>query len=798
MSSTTISLGDNAITRMKTPARRSVRKRKANTKYLGTGWDKDALRLLRESSESSGSSPSGDSAKEVQSVDEDFRSQIIADAEASSSSEADALSDASNGSGTHTPPEPDEDHISLSSNEATTLGQQGRRTSAAIGDLPRNAGSGRSRGVAPIQRRSINFPQTFGPEDADLKPVLHARNTWLEIRDKSLPSRKTLSAIQSLPGEPAELLGDLAVEDDDISIAARQELTDLASEQATRYLLPHAPHQSVVLGPIGQQKLIKAEYLKPLEVSHAWSEATTPRVVEDTVDAGHRLPASFQKGPSGWIVNVGEKVRSLAWLPGNVENAQLLAIACRSTSQQRNSVVAPSQTRSPAFYASTSYPSCIQLWAFQTTNDRKAAASKQPLLASGVPQLRIAYALDAGDVRQLQWQPSTTSKHLKLLAVLSTDGCVRLLALDPVDLGGKLGACIRVKTAPMQIQPAHHTVFTTMCWASTSDLILGASDGAVHVYNVQDHANAVAYLSLPLHSTYIMSIVSTFPSSIPSFVASTSAAGDLLLTDLRAPDQDRVHLPKARLPTKPLIYCPQTRSFITVTDTTGVSEPRHPPSLVQCHDLRHFYQSRQICKLPAMSGAATALAGSPHHPCILIGNSRGSVFATNYLRRVLPCKSGRRGGDGFLQTLYEYDWRPLSPLEQKAMANVTDTEGTANQEEDQKQASSKEPIDLFHGHDVRPGISRFTEDFLPEPIDMNPRKPTTSRAKRKRSHSRGTQKAPKAAGAAAESGTADVIFEEEQAVTCLEWNPNLRYAGWAAVGWGSGIVKVEDLSHGGE
>ena len=814
---------------MTASTRRSGRKRKANSKYLGTGWDKNTLRLLRESSESSNSSPSDDSVKEDGPVDHDFTGQIIADAEAVSWSEDEDASDVSNAAAIRTPLGSAEDIASVGSpGVITPEGNRrqipaGNRVAGNLGDVD----SGRCRGLVPANRRSSRFSRIFGP-DHDSEPLLHARDTWLQDHDKSLPCRQTLAAIQSSQNEAADLSEDPNAEEGDVNIVARQELelTDLASEEAARYLIPNAARQSVALGPVGLQKLFKAEYSRPLGVSRAWAEATLSHAAENTLNADLKPQAHFQKGPNGWIVHVGEKVQSLAWLPGNDEDAQVLAVASRSTSKQRTAVDGTPIIRSPAFSPSASYPSCVQLWAFYGSDSRNTATSRRSSQASREPERRIAYALDAGDVRQLQWQPSTTHKHLKLLAMLSTDGCVRLLALNPADLEGKPPACNRVKTASMQIQSPPDTVFTTMCWAAPSDLILGVSDGTIRIYNVLDHTNTTPYLSLALHITYILNIISTFPSSsIPTFIASTSAAGDLLLTDLRAPHQDQVHVPKARLPTKPLIYLPHTRSFITVTDTTGISEPRHTASLVQCHDLRHFYQSRQICKLPTMSGAATALAGSPHHPCILIGNAKGSVFATNYLRRVLPRKGASREWDGYLQTVYEYDWRPMTAAEQQANDDNDDDDDDADTSsngsgkeraqkppQDQSTSTTETAADLFHGHDVRPGISRFTEDcFLPSPIDMStkPPKKTPGRNKRKRSSGAGAgagagrkQKSDKdkdkaaAAEEAARYGS-DVIFEEEQAVTCVEWNPNLRFAGWAAVGWGSGIVRVEDLSHDG-
>ena len=43
-------------------------------------------------------------------------------------------------------------------------------------------------------------------------------------------------------------------------------------------------------------------------------------------------------------------------------------------------------------------------------------------------------------------------------------------------------------------------------------------------------------------------------------------------------------------------------------------------------------------------------------------------------------------------------------------------------------------------------------------------------------------------------GVTTTIYEEETAVTALAWNPNLSCGGWLAVGWGSGLLRVQDVS----
>ena len=38
------------------------------------------------------------------------------------------------------------------------------------------------------------------------------------------------------------------------------------------------------------------------------------------------------------------------------------------------------------------------------------------------------------------------------------------------------------------------------------------------------------------------------------------------------------------------------------------------------------------------------------------------------------------------------------------------------------------------------------------------------------------------------------VFETEEAISQVVWNPNLRCGGWVAAGTGSGLVRVQDLA----
>ena len=70
------------------------------------------------------------------------------------------------------------------------------------------------------------------------------------------------------------------------------------------------------------------------------------------------------------------------------------------------------------------------------------------------------------------------------------------------------------------------------------------------------------------------------------------------------------------------------------------------------------------------------------------------------------------------------------------------------------------------GQEPRQGMSRITEGYKGEKIDL------------------GTK----------ENVAESTIYEEETAVTALSWNPNLECGGWLAVGWGSGLIRIQDMA----
>ncbi|KAK4947375.1 hypothetical protein LTR10_013743 [Elasticomyces elasticus] len=744
--------------------RRSARQRKVNPKYANDGWDKGTLRLLRESSESSGSSPDENAKAAELDVDVEVRAIKTSGGGHASSADGDDVSMASDAvsksSDVETPDEDDEENGTLASNEDAPAGNAPRRRNPR---LPRSAASttAHSRGLPSGHQRSGQssiYHLSFGPDVEDLHDILQARDTWLNGRDVTLPSRATLSAAHAsqTPDGAAEKASKFARLQSDPIMENQIFIKIEDNELYARYLLQDKPSHSVVLGPLGRQQQFPLEYCSPLDFGQAWPKAFG-------LEQGQTSP-SQERYHEGWLLNVGEKVQCLAWAPGD-EGVQYLAIVARCTSTQRQLALGEEDIR-PAFHPSPAYPSAIQLWAFQT--QATGVKGIRTLSMQTKPRLAVVIGTDWGNIRHIKWRPPPrysynyeTSNLIGHLGVLSTDGSVRILAIPVSSSTSPL--IFKADHAGLTIPPPPNTLFTTLTFAGPTDLILGATDGSIHLFDLSD-PSTTPYLTHNQHNTYILSLCTATPSSLP-FLASTSATGELTLTDLRSPEQDTVSVPRACFPAKDLVFAPFTRTFITTLDRAGNTHTEtSSATFIVAHHLRHFTTTHRVAKLPEHTGAATALAGSPGglHPCILVGNAKGQVFATNYLRKIMPHRRNdprsKIGAIAWMQKICEYDWRPLTPP------------ATAD-------GSLGVDIDLYHGRDTRKGVSRFHEGFKPEKVDFgiaaNPKKKTPKK----------------------DLGAAEPIFEEENAVTALEWNPNHSCAGFAAMGWGSGIVRVQDLAH---
>ncbi|KEF51251.1 uncharacterized protein A1O9_12601 [Exophiala aquamarina CBS 119918] len=760
---------------MSTPARRSGRQRKVNPKYSNDAWDKETIRILRASSESSGSSPPVHSAS-----DEGRDEQLVQQGAHALGSDDEAFSmrSAESQSPEVEFPNTDEDeydgNIKFAANQTPASPQPALTSRLPIStDLSSTV---HCRGVTSDTFKSgskeVIYHDTFGPAVDDLGDVLRARDIWLKGRDITIPSRRTLSEA-ALP-RSNETVPDTR-EPIFRSLSDRQLLEHIkgGSAQIKCLINQKLPHLTF-MGPYGKEQKFKIGQGHSLNFGKAWMKGSESN--GESLTSYHR----------GWILNLGQNVQSISWAP-TATAAQYLAVTCRCTSVQRETTV--EQTfGAPSFQPSPPYPSNIQIWKFATKETR--FSSVRTLNMHLQPQLVMVIATEWGNLHQLRWQPSesATDVHQKddgsesefrgVLGVLSSDGHARLLAISiPDEVDDAQPPVFRPQRVGYDIAPPPGTIFTTFAFATPTDIAFGCTDGSLHLFDlsesIAENTSPMSYMTCLLHNTYVIAVTPASPIQLSHFICSVSAAGDLVLVDLRSPEQDHISIHRACFPNRDLVYSPFTRSFITALDRAGSTHiDSSSATFIMCHHLRHFYVSLRIAKLPEYSGTATALAASQWHPCILAGNAQGTVVATNFLRKVLPqsrSDSAKAKPTGaYIQKICEYEWRPLDRNELREA-------GVENLE--MKIESNGSPGSLYHGHDVRAGASKFSEGFSPEKIDVGHATATKKKAK--------TQ----------ELGAAEAIFEEEQAVRSIEWNVNAHCAGLAAIGWGSGILRIQDLAH---
>lgn len=146
--------------------------------------------------------------------------------------------------------------------------------------------------------------------------------------------------------------------------------------------------------------------------------------------------------------------------------------------------------------------------------------------------------------------------------------------------------------------------------------------------------------------------------------------------------------------------------------------------------VRRFYTSTSIGRLPSTVSAIAS--GSRWHPSTIVGSTEGSVFVLNALRRFMHSKEPHFHAKWFL-----HEW-----------------------------AKGKD--------DQTPDTVRFTDEVEVEGLNLT--------------------RATRGDGKVVNGVMGITVYDEQQHVLGLEWNPNQHCAGWMAAGMGSGVIRVEDLA----
>ena len=733
-----------------TPARKSGRQPVPNKKYANDAVE--ILPLVIASDEEDEGILQLQHDKLVEDDSDEFRSDALSRNEDEEGEDEDddhdgdsLAGDSSDGSAIQTPVEEYEDAHSYASTDPGSPGVPTTVSRKTEDHRPGRDPNTRSRGMPENPVRHGNMMSVTrvltGTGIEDILHVVEARDKW--GADPTLPRRVNLCHGLCHTDEKRQMEATVGWDwyydqGGCETLAQRQNLHTLTTDEAYKYSGPHLAEQDFLMGPYGSQKRFQLPLSQGLPLDRAWDS-----------------PAAKRRR-HGWMLNVGTHVRCMDWVPNRERQVQYLALTIAKP-RGPPSELPPAFTPAPV-------PSAIQIWSFPhidpTTDQEKTLESSES------PALRMLLCTEWGEVNQLKWCPvprtgrktQPFADSLGLLAAVFSDGSARVLDVQ-IDQSESAVASVQAykyRSAAFEVNPLDGNLSTCLTWLSASDLAVGFSDGHLAIYNIYPeeisekadvpngntpqepsaghNPNPSPWLELPLHSTYIIALNSAYPSH-PSLLLSSSLSGYLRLTSLVAPTTDYVFSSRTRAPPTSLAYCDALLSAVG---------PEESSETIKVWGLRCFYTSFHCGQLPAPPGPGNCIMDvGKCHPTTAVGCTDGSVIVTNPMRKILHKKQA-----SYQQCIFKHEWRPDPKSAADGESAVDDT-------------------------GKRHGLSRITEGYKLEAVNM----------RQKQFLRKMKQNEP-----------TTTIHEEETAVTALAWNPNVSCGGWLAVGWGSGLVRVEDVA----
>ena len=674
----------------------------------------------------------------------------------------------------------------------------------------------RSRGMPENTMRSDHESSRLrlfsGSDIKDILHVLRSRDQW--AADPTLPCRKKMCHQVSHTEEKRQMEATVGWDwyydqGGREYFGKKQKVQGLSSEEGLAYV-PQAAHSglSFLMGPFGRQKVFNLAVSQSLALEETWytSFGSSEQNSEGFKGCKQRR--------LGWMLNVGTRIRCLDWAPNHHGATQYLALAVANASASIRATL----IEAPAFTPSCPTPSSIQIWVFDTSE--KSKGSTRP------PELQQVFCTEWGEIMQLKWCPVPRARRnedvlgkisVGLLAGVWGDGCARVLDVQlekgqgattsyckfgydssrakPTMITNGSKSSVKVQTAAFAAIPRLlpladieqedlRPVTTCLTWLSATDIAIGYSNGTLGIYNIYPHSPHSSLPTSPLNESTDLgarSPTSTRAEPINVPEAANASNDEFLSLKLASPiGNDVVEAANANIrpwlflqlhptyilsltsayPTHPALLISSSLSGnlrltslgAPTTDYILSARTRTPPSsLAYCDSLlavvapeeasetlrlwglRCFYSSLACGKLGSAPGPGQGIVDvGSCHSSIAAGGANGSVTITNPMRKAL----GRKA-KGWQQVAFKHEWvrRP--------------------------------------GQGPRQGMSRVTEGYEGEKVDLSLRY-------------RGQPK---------ESVTESTIYEEETAVTALKWNPNHSgRGGWLAVGWGSGLVRVQDMA----
>jgi len=506
----------------------------------------------------------------------------------------------------------------------------------------------------------------------------------------------------------------------------RQNTTKLSSgEGRARVASGDVPERTFLMGPLSDPRLFRLRVGQSLSLQDAWQQP----------QAGGFKAVPKSATRSGFMLNLGAKIKCTEWAPNQPGASQYLAISNLQAKEL------PKNT-APAYTPQSPYPAEIQIWKF-------AATTKGGLDSDIAPVLKHVVCTQWGDIKVLRWCPAPyrqssalATRSIGLLAGIWGDGGLRVIDLmdQPEPLTTNY---LHMEKAAFESHPPD-TLFTSLTWISASRIAAGCANGCVAIFDLSKHSTSgtprpVIYTSVA--SSYVLSIASCYPSH-PNLLITTSADGYPRLTDLNQPNPSSatgtVLAPRTRATQNIAVWNDFTQNALVMDDNFALKGI----------PLRRFFTTISLGRARSVG---TALATSLCHPFVLMGTAHGEVTGSNPIRRIIQPKA-----IPLLQTWFGHEWR-------------RPTEAEASGVEDPSCPEDKK---------IGPhGLSRFMEGYKIEQGQRQYREGSMQNSDDK------------------EHGLHfHTVHEEATAVTALAWNPNRECGAWAVAGMADGLLRVEDLA----
>ncbi|PWY92512.1 transcription factor TFIIIC complex subunit Tfc6 [Aspergillus heteromorphus CBS 117.55] len=513
--------------------------------------------------------------------------------------------------------------------------------------------------------KAVHLRVTFGTDDRDLFSVLSARDQWCRGLDSTFPTRATLDEAPSvndygygrsfglesdeLPRESTRGWDWYYDEDLGARFRKSQRMKKIKEKDARRVYFPRPRGEHTVLvGPLEGQKVFSLGRHDVVDFGEAWGEVPSKPVKQESKGKAGSGGERKKKKREGWILNLGQKIQCLAWVPNQGGLTQYLSAVAPILPDQKEEYPDPLKDQAaPAFRPSAPYPCVLQLWAFKA---QEAESLTRTIDMTFKPRLRLAVCTEWGDLRRMAWCPMPRAprdeddegaqKNVGLLAGIWGDGRVRVIDIklgrDP-----KQTEFYKLQS-PVFEAKAPSTVCTCLTWLSPSDLAVGCANGFVAIWSIlpsqASPSNPLPYFYQQLHSTWVLSIASAYPTN-PHIICTTSMDGDTRLTSIVDPHKDMVNTNRMRVGSAHLTYSPMLHCFISSDEN----------DFARLLAVRRFFTSTAIARLPSMISAVGPC--SSWHPSVLFGCTEGTVQATSPLRRMLHAKEKQ-----WQQTWFQHEW----------------------------------------------------------------------------------------------------------------------------------------------